>query len=158
MGLPKRGNWTLFEKMELPSLVYECWERWSQSKGSSQTEHHVHLPTGETIVFSHEGLEGAVKILQKQQSRPCNICGRLIEFPDDDILEPLYKYGPKVYAAALKHAWEYHRGDFPSEFTSLSQLKRWLTTPEGKEWSKKSSGLANTDEIMAEAERIIRGQ
>lgn len=153
MGSPTKGrNWELYGKRTLAGEIE--YERWYDGV---ELEHHIHLPGGVTILF-REVEAASVKLLIPTPSRPCSQCGREIEFPAFDELEPFGKYAPKYNRAILKHAWAYHREDFPPEFTSLTQFMKWSTTPEGKAWDKKQFSLASKDEILAEAERIIQGE
>ena len=81
----------------------------------------------------------------------CGKCGMEIQGPDWDTRYPFYTYIPKMKWAIFKHAWQYHRSDFPPQFTSLSQFLKWLRTPEGKGWDRKQG-------LIAEAERIVQGK
>jgi len=85
----------------------------------------------------------------KVKNHICSKCGMPIELPDFDETQPFYEYVPKIDRAILKHAWQYHRDDFPPQFKSFTQFMKWVRTPEGKEWNRKQS-------LIAEAERIVR--
>ena len=152
MGAPTKGhNWEIYGKRDLSDGIW--YEKWYDG---FELEHHIHLPNGTTILFQHDPGDSA-KILVPVKPHPCARCGRDIEFPAFDDLEPFYKYHPKYERAVLKHAWEYHREDFPPQFRTFSEFLRWIKTPEGRAWDQKRWSLADKDEVMAEAERIIRG-
>jgi len=85
----------------------------------------------------------------KVKSHICSKCEMEVELPDFDETRPFYEYVPKMDRAILKHAWQYHREDFPPEFKSFTRFMKWLRTPEGKEWNQKQG-------LIAEAERIVR--
>lgn len=59
MGRPaERVRWDPVEYRQLgPGVIYEHWS------SDIDHQHHVHLPSGETIIFSHEENQGSVKIV-----------------------------------------------------------------------------------------------
>ena len=72
----------------------------------------------------------------KLKDHICTKCGMAIESPEFDDTRPVSEYFPKCERAVLKHAWKYHREDFPPQFKSFTQFINWLTTPEGKQWNR----------------------
>jgi len=72
----------------------------------------------------------------KIKNETCDKCGMEIEVPDYDETQPMSGYFPKWQRAVLKHAWQYHRVDFPPQFKSFTQFIKWLPTPEGKVWNR----------------------
>lgn len=151
MGSPGRGHWKLVRRNNLLDKVnYEEWHKWSPTRECTQIEYHVHVSDEITLLFSHDDLNGPlrVKLLREDAGIPCSKCSRIIKGPPIDLLQPLYAYGSKWTTAILRHIWEYHQEDLPKSFKSFSQFRIWLKTPEGRAWSNKESDLPDTEELM----------
>ena len=71
----------------------------------------------------------------KLKDHICTKCGMKIKLPEFDETRPISEYFPKWERAVLKHAWKYHREDFPHQFKTFTQFMKWLPTPEGKLWN-----------------------
>jgi len=87
----------------------------------------------------------------KVKNHTCTKCGMEFEIPPWDMTSPFYRHVPRITKAILKHAWQYHREDFPPQVTSLTAFLKWVRTPEGREWDRKQG-------LLAEAGRIVRGE
>lgn len=86
----------------------------------------------------------------------CKKCGATIQLPDPGFDKytftesKLSQYGRRRTRAILKHAWQAHREDFPSQFRTFTEFMRWIYTPEGLDWDHKQG-------LLAEAENILKG-
>jgi len=90
-------------------------------------------------------------VVVKVANHICTKCGMTVEMPDFDETRPLYEHFRKCERAVLKHAWQYHREDFPPQFRTFTEFMKWITTPEGREWDRKQG-------MVAEAESIVRSK
>jgi len=72
----------------------------------------------------------------KVKNHTCTKCGMEIELPDFDEMEPISEYFPKWERTVLKHAWQHHHEDLPTQFKSFTKFMVWLGTPDGKGWNR----------------------
>ena len=81
--------------------------------------------------------------MMRIKNETCSKCGMELELPDYDETKPISEYFPRWERAVLKHGWQHHREDFPSQFKSFTEFMKWLRTPEGKGWNRKQGKWRN---------------